>query len=342
MRYLIIIILLLSKTVIALPLVEANFMMDTIPPPPGSASYISGPSESCVGNTSIYTSDIPLGCYANWYINGILQSELSGTLEVIWTEMGSFNINLDFECDTSIFPADSILVIVSDVPGMPEPIQGETSVCIMSTSTYTTEVEDGESCIWIVDGIVQISDSTMMSYYWSEMGLYIIEVSAVNECGEGDAEYLDVMVNELPIVNLGNDTTILGGELLTLDAGNPGCTYQWSTGETTKTIVVTQSGNYEVIVSNACGDVSDDIYVDVLVGIYNPIDKVELFVRIENDRLYIEVSKSDIVSIQIWDIMGRLILESQSKPFYFISQKGTFIIKAITTDSDVVSCRFSN
>ena len=154
--------------------------------------------------------------------------------------------------------------------------------------------------------------------------------------------FLDVIVNELPIVNLGNDTTILGGELLTLDAGNTGCTYQWSTGETTQTIVVTQSGDYEVVVSNACGDVSDNIYVDVLVGVDDPTDKVELFVRIENNRLYIEAPESDIKSVQIWDIKGRLVLESQSKPFYYIHHKGILIIKAVTTDNNVFNCRFLN
>jgi hypothetical protein len=59
-----------------------------------------------------------------------------------------------------------------------------------------------------------------------------------------------------PIVDLGNDTTLLPGESIILDAGNPGCTYFWSTGETTQTITVDTNGTgtgsilYSVTVTN--------------------------------------------------------------------------------------------
>ncbi len=62
-------------------------------------------------------------------------------------------------------------------------------------------------------------------------------------------------------VNLGSDATICFGNALTLDAGNPGASYVWSTGATTQTIVVSTSGTYAVDVT-ACGvTVSDEITV---------------------------------------------------------------------------------
>lgn len=54
----------------------------------------------------------------------------------------------------------------------------------------------------------------------------------------------------LPTVNLGTDTTLCGtGLSLTLNAG-PGTSYNWSTGDTTQSITVSNAGTYGVTVVN--------------------------------------------------------------------------------------------
>ena len=53
---------------------------------------------------------------------------------------------------------------------------------------------------------------------------------------------------ETPSVDLGANGTYC--DELTLDAGNPGATYVWSTGATTQEIVITESGTYSVTVTN--------------------------------------------------------------------------------------------
>lgn len=69
---------------------------------------------------------------------------------------------------------------------------------------------------------------------------------------------------EPPVVDLGPDVEICEGEVLILDAGNPGSTYMWSTGETTQTINVTVEGLYWVEVTNEAGTDYDEIYVTVI------------------------------------------------------------------------------
>lgn len=253
MKHLLIITLLLSKVLTASPVFDANCFTDTIPPPPGFPSPISGPAEACVGDTSVYASDIPVSCEANWYIDGALQNSTTGTLEVIWTESGSFAINLDFDCDTSIFPSDSLLVAVNDVP----------------------------------------------------------------------------------VVDLGNDTTIIEGQTLTLDAGNPGCTYLWSTGETTQTIIVSVSGNYEVVVGNTCGDASDDINVEVVVGVNDVVDPERLIVIVSGNKISVNIPNNNIEKVQIWDMSGRLILNSTNSPFHYLPGKGIYFIEVVTDDGSV-------
>ncbi|MEM6878443.1 MAG: hypothetical protein AAF544_07790, partial [Bacteroidota bacterium] len=65
-------------------------------------------------------------------------------------------------------------------------------------------------------------------------------------------------------VDLGPNQTICVGNSITLDAGNPGSTYLWSTNETTQTIDVAVSGTYSVTVDNGCNTTTDEIVIDVL------------------------------------------------------------------------------
>ena len=80
-------------------------------------------------------------------------------------------------------------------------------------------------------------------------------------CTLHDSIYLTV--EDLPVVNLGNDTTLCGAESLILDAGFDGIIYSWSTGDITQQITVYQ-GEQEIWVvvddENACTN-SDTILI---------------------------------------------------------------------------------
>lgn len=68
--------------------------------------------------------------------------------------------------------------------------------------------------------------------------------------------------NGLPVVNLGADSVLCPGQMVTLDAGNPGASYAWSTGDSTKILdSLFQPGTYYVDVTNACGTSSDTMVV---------------------------------------------------------------------------------
>ena len=66
-----------------------------------------------------------------------------------------------------------------------------------------------------------------------------------------------------PVVDLGDDISVCDGVTVTLDAGFPGATYLWSTGDMTQTIDVTSSGTYSVTVTNDCGTDDDEVVVTV-------------------------------------------------------------------------------
>lgn len=92
-------------------------------------------------------------------------------------------------------------------------------------------------------------------------------VAAYGFC-EGTRTAVQADINPIPVVALGNDTSILSGDNITLDAGAGFTTYSWSTGATTQTIDVTTAGCYTATVTNTFGcTASDQICIIVTVPI---------------------------------------------------------------------------
>ena len=84
----------------------------------------------------------------------------------------------------------------------------------------------------------------------------LITIPNACSCTQGTVEFL---INDLPAFGLdllGNQT-LCEGESLTLNPSLLGgvlpITYEWSTGETTSSILLTNSGNYALTVSDGCG-----------------------------------------------------------------------------------------
>jgi len=68
-------------------------------------------------------------------------------------------------------------------------------------------------------------------------------------------------------VNLGNDTVICSGGSVVLDAENPGSSYYWNTGDTTRRIRVVSSGTFYVTVTNSDGCRGwDSIHIVIMPG----------------------------------------------------------------------------
>lgn len=92
---------------------------------------------------------------------------------------------------------------------------------------------------------------------------------------------VQVAANPLPVVDLGQDSTICVGQSLTLDAGNAGLNFNWSNGANTQTITVDSSDLYSVTVTNSFGcSASNDVAVSVVIctGTHEPaFENVSVF-----------------------------------------------------------------
>lgn len=101
-------------------------------------------------------------------------------------------------------------------------------------------------------------------------GTYFVEAISPAGCVASDTAQL--IVNELPIVDLGQDQYICFGETALLEAGAGYQHYQWNTNDTTFFILTSTEGAYSVTVTDAnnCSN-SDTVLVFV-----NPLPQVNL------------------------------------------------------------------
>ncbi len=89
---------------------------------------------------------------------------------------------------------------------------------------------------------------------YANSGGYVVSLTVgLNDRFSTASQLVEIFPNSL-MVDLGNDTTICVDETLTLDAGQGGVSFTWSTGETTQTIEVDTTGTYwvEVTAANGC------------------------------------------------------------------------------------------
>ncbi|HAQ65975.1 MAG TPA: hypothetical protein DCR43_09025 [Bacteroidales bacterium] len=83
-----------------------------------------------------------------------------------------------------------------------------------------------------------------------------------------DNATFNLTIEPQPAPNLGPDRTVCENQTVVLDAGfNPQWTYLWSTGSTTSSIAVSNSGTYSVTVTspNGCTG-SDSVVLSILPG----------------------------------------------------------------------------
>ncbi|MCT4603652.1 MAG: gliding motility-associated C-terminal domain-containing protein [Marinifilum sp.] len=106
----------------------------------------------------------------------------------------------------------------------------------------------------------------------NETGTYSVTVTDTNT-GKQSSAVVNVTVWNTPTVDLGPDYQLADSEVLTLDAGNAGANFLWSTGETTQTIQVNTSNTYNVTVTNANGCSASD---EIVVTSVNDVFAIEL------------------------------------------------------------------
>ncbi len=172
------------------------------------------------------------------------------------TESGTYSVEVtnQYGCTSS----DSVAVTFNPLPEVNFP--DDTTVC---GHVLLSAYNQGATYVWS-------NNSTDSAINVTVSGLYWVSVTSGNNCSITDS--VNVVVLPVPDINLGNDTAICSGEILTLDGGSDAETYNWNTGDTSQYLPVSTSGDYWVVATNQYNcESSDTIHVTV-----NPVPNVNL------------------------------------------------------------------
>lgn len=181
-------------------------------------------------------------------INGVVTVDTMPDFIINQTGVYTFSVYTDTICG---FAMDQLIVEDGNVPVAPLPSQ----LFSCTPDTFVLHaMNEGASYQWSTGDTTQLIQPI-------GAGTYTVTVS--NSCGTTiDSVIIETV--ELPIIELGADTSICEGESLTLNAFCTGCTYLWSTGEVTEEIIIGTAGVYELTASNICGASEDIISLSIL------------------------------------------------------------------------------
>jgi hypothetical protein len=216
--------------------------------------------------------------------------------------------------DGIITMIDSIEVTVYDVPVTD---LGEDLVLCGETQHFLDAGNPGATYLWSTGQTTQtvVVTGEGENQYW-------VKVTNENNCSDTDT--INITFAALPEVDLGVDTVICHDRTYTLDAGNAGAEYLWSTGETSQTIVV-DAADYEygtetfsVVVTNqyACTG-SDEVSIEIkdCTGIdeHEQTVALSLFPNPTSGtfKLGMESHGKLQVNIKVMSVSGVLVYEKQ-------------------------------
>jgi gliding motility-associated-like protein len=184
------------------------------------------------------------------------QDESSDSTYLV-TEAGTYWVQVT--SDNGCASADEISV--SFFPPFDIDIGNDTIVC--EGDTLILDPGDGFLDFLWQDG------STNQTYEVSETGIYILIVTNMDGCQGVDSAYVEV--DETPtIVDLGNDTTLCGGETYLIDPGSYN-EYLWQDGSTDSVYLVSEEGTYFLSALGGCNWDTDSINIG-----YHPAVQVDL------------------------------------------------------------------
>ncbi len=145
---------------------------------------------------------------------------------------GTDTINIDFSPGPSLELGDDQKLC-----------QGDSYTIVANTT--------GDNISWYLDGI-ELTSETEFEIEVTASGMYSAIVSGGSGCEVEDE--VEVIVNELPIVDLGNDKAICDGESVDIESGIDNVTYLWTYEgvffSEEENITAIESGTYNLVVTN--------------------------------------------------------------------------------------------
>lgn len=189
----------------------------------------------CEVYTTLLTPII-INSYDNlvWNNNSNAISQIANSTGIYWVEVEN-SCGID---------RDSISIIIETAPSVN--LGNDTAIC---TNTAISLNPGGTNSTYLWQ-----DNSINSTYLVNQAGIYWVDVTQ-GSCLVRDS--IVISVQEVPVVDLGNDSTVCIGSSVLLNANNLGASYLWQNGSTLQNLTINQDGTYWVNVSNQCGTTTD-------------------------------------------------------------------------------------
>lgn len=193
----------------------------------------------------------------------------------------------------------------------------DSTLCIGNSINLDATAPSAISYLWN-------DNSTNNQLQATQTNQYI--ATATNFCGS-QSDTINLTFIPLPSVNLGNDTTICDGDVLSFDVTDSlAMTYVWQDGTISPTYTISQTGLYYVELSSMCGTVSDSI--DVFVYSSNLSLNLGLDTLICPNEIRLLEATTPFVNNYLWN-------DGSTGDTLSVTQGGTYVV----TITDI--CGFS-
>lgn len=226
--------------------------------PTGTEVLVGGNSNGCDSVINVQLSFYPV--VTESITTSVCQGETYTIGNQTFSTAGTFTVLFP---NSSTNGCDSTVTLVLTVNPVPTPNLGANQAICQGQSANLNAGVGFDSYVWSTGATTQTIVATTA-------GNYSVTVTGTNGCTGSDE--LGLTVNPTPNVNLGTNQTVCEGETVTLNAGAGFSSYAWSTGASTQSINVSQTGTYSIVVTNASGCTD----LDAITVFVNPAPVVDL------------------------------------------------------------------
>jgi gliding motility-associated-like protein len=156
------------------------------------------------------------------------------------------------------------------------------------------------------------------NYLYKTPGKYQVEFRWFS-CGGSAARQQTIDIGSLPVVNFGPDTTLCSGTKYPLDAERGLNEYQWSTGDTTESIVIEKAGTYWVTVKRGKCQSTDSVKINYLPPIW--VELGNEFYLCEDDSQTVKLDAGKGFTTYLWTPTNdtiQWIEVRKSGPYYVV------------------------
>ena len=191
----------------------------------------------------------------------LLESGIGG-VDFLWSD-GSQNSSIEVATPgiysltvNNACGMDADTVIILDSGPLPSvALSADISICPGETVTINPVAADVQSWLW-QDG------STLSTFVANQAGVIIVEVT--NVCGSSVDSLIVTALPAIPLLDIGSDTSLCPGEMITFSILTPGVNILWPDGSSTSSFTVSGDAIVHAEISNQCGVSTDDLVVTLL------------------------------------------------------------------------------